>query len=60
MYYEKEHVPEGEFIVPIGQGEIVQEGTDITVVAVAYSRHKVLKALEMTEASVELIDPRTS
>ncbi|MCK4982033.1 MAG: alpha-ketoacid dehydrogenase subunit beta [Victivallaceae bacterium] len=59
LYYEKEPVPEGEFIVPIGQGEIVREGTDVTVVAVAYSRHKVLKALEMTEASVELIDPRT-
>lgn len=59
LYYEKEYVPEEEFIIPIGQGEIIQEGTDVTVVAVAYSRHKVLKALEMTNASVELIDPRT-
>jgi acetoin:2,6-dichlorophenolindophenol oxidoreductase subunit beta len=59
LYYEKEHVPNEEFIIPIGEGEIVQEGSDVTVIAVAYSRHKVLKALEMTEASVELIDPRT-
>ena len=59
LYYEQEEVPEGEFIVPIGKGEIVQSGKDVTVVAVAYSRHKVLKALEMTGASVELIDPRT-
>ena len=42
-----------------GKCEIVQEGTDITVVAVAYSRCIVLKALELTYASVELIDPRT-
>jgi pyruvate dehydrogenase E1 component beta subunit len=59
LYYEKEEVPEGEFTIPIGQGEIVRSGSDVTVIAVAYSRHKVLKALEMTTASVELIDPRT-
>ncbi|MDD5600098.1 MAG: transketolase C-terminal domain-containing protein [Victivallaceae bacterium] len=59
LYYEKEYVPEEEFIVPLGQGEIVRPGTELTVVAVSYSRHKTLKALEMTKADVELIDPRT-
>ena len=61
LYYGKEQVPEEEYIVPIGLAEIVREGTDVTVVAVSYSRHKVEAALKNIEnsVSVELIDPRS-
>ena len=61
LYYDKEPVPEGEFTVPIGEGEIVQTGSDITVLTVGYSRRKVITAIETLNntISVELIDLRT-
>ncbi len=61
LYYEEEGVPDGDWIVPIGQAEIVQEGNDITVVALGLARRRVLAAAEQLdgEISVEVIDPRT-
>lgn len=61
LYYEKESVPEGEWVVPLGQAAIRREGDQLTVVATAYALHKALKAAEMVagEVSVEVIDPRT-
>jgi len=61
IYYDKEPVPEGEFMVPIGEAEIVQTGSDVTVIAVGYARRKVITALKTLDKSigVELIDPRT-
>ena len=53
----REEVPEEEYLIPLGQGRIVQEGDDVTLVAwgsmlevaqQAHSRH-----------SVEIIDPLT-
>lgn len=55
-------VPEEEYQVEFGQGSVVREGTDVTVVAIAYMVHQTLKAREQlaTEGvSVEVIDPRT-
>jgi pyruvate dehydrogenase E1 component beta subunit len=62
LYYQKELVPEGEWEVPLGQADIVREGTDITVVAIGYARRTVLKAAELLSnrnISIEIIDPRT-
>lgn len=61
LYYEKESVPEGEWVVPLGQAAIRREGDQLTVLATAYALHKALKAAEMvaSEVSVEVIDPRT-
>jgi pyruvate dehydrogenase E1 component beta subunit len=61
IYYDKEPVPEGEFLVPIGEAEIVQSGSDVTVIAIGYARRKVIDALNNLDKtiSVELIDPRT-
>ncbi|MCK5801929.1 MAG: dehydrogenase E1 component subunit alpha/beta [Lentisphaeria bacterium] len=61
LFYEKEDVPEGEWLVPIGQAEVVREGTDVTVVALGYTRRKALAAAESLEGtiSVEVVDPRT-
>ncbi len=61
LFYEEEEVPEGEWIVPLGKAEVVREGTDVTVLAVAYTRRKALAAAEKLngEISVEVVDPRT-
>ena len=58
----KGDVPEEQYTIPIGVGEIKREGTDITVVATG---RLVLKALEAAENlasegySIEVFDPRT-
>ncbi len=61
LLYGEEEVPEGEWIVPLGQADVVREGMDVTVIATSYGRHKALAAAERLEGeiSVEVIDPRT-
>ncbi|NLF17019.1 MAG: alpha-ketoacid dehydrogenase subunit beta [Lentisphaerae bacterium] len=61
LFFEKEDVPEGEWLVPLGQAEVVREGRDVTVVALGMTRRKALAAAAMLEGeiSVEVIDPRT-
>jgi 2-oxoisovalerate dehydrogenase E1 component len=53
-------VPEGDYEIDFGQARIVQPGSDITVVALAYMVKQTLAACEQLDGiSVELIDPRT-
>ena len=55
-------VPEEEYIVPLGQADIKREGSDVTVVALAWLVHEALaaaKILEQEGISVEVVDPRT-
>jgi len=61
LFYEQEDVPEGEWIVPLGQADVAREGSDVTVVALGYARRKALAAAARLEGeiSVEVIDPRT-
>jgi pyruvate/2-oxoglutarate/acetoin dehydrogenase E1 component len=50
------------FVVPIGEAEVVQPGTDLTIVAWGWMRHEATRAAaELAERgiSVELLDPRT-
>ncbi len=56
----RQEVPEEAYTLPIGKAKIVQEGTDVTVVAWGAMIPEVQKALEgLTDISVELIDLRT-
>lgn len=48
MYSDKGEVPEGEYLLPIGQANIVREGSDVTLVSFG----KMMKIAE--EAAVEL------
>ena len=61
LFYKEEEVPEGEWVVPLGKADVVHAGTDVTVVAVGYTRRKALAAAEALadHISVEVIDPRT-
>jgi pyruvate dehydrogenase E1 component beta subunit len=63
MYGEKGEIPEGEYTIPFGVGEVIKEGTDVTIVS--WSRvlqHIAVKAVgRLAEEGInaELIDPRT-
>src|SRR6476469_3622993 len=56
-------VPARDFEAPIGKARVVQEGTDVTIIAYGMMVHEALKAVsvvaEETGVSVELIDLRS-
>ncbi|MHA1784708.1 MAG: alpha-ketoacid dehydrogenase subunit beta [Candidatus Helarchaeota archaeon] len=62
LYRTEGEVPETEFTIPLGKGDIKREGDDITIIATSIM---VLRALEAAEdlakqgISVEVLDPRT-
>lgn len=62
LYNTKGPVPEGEWLIPLGQAEVKRPGEDVTVVATS---RQVLFALEAAEKlaaegiEAEVVDPRT-
>ncbi|MDP3878705.1 MAG: alpha-ketoacid dehydrogenase subunit beta [Dehalococcoidales bacterium] len=55
-------VPEEEYTIPLGVGDIKREGTDVTVVATGKMVHEALAAAEelaKESISVEVVDPRS-
>lgn len=55
-------VPEGEYVIPFGQGVVRREGTDVTLIAYSYPLTVALAAAELLAAdgiSAEVVDPRT-
>ena len=62
MYGMKGEVPEEEYLLPLGKGDIKKEGKDVTVIAYSKMLHVALQAaeeLEKEDISIEVIDPRT-
>lgn len=61
LYDLEEQVPEGEWIVPLGEAAVRREGDDVTVVTYSLMMHHTLEAAANLEGkvSVEVIDPRT-
>lgn len=62
LYGTKGEVPDGDYTIPLGVGEIKREGRDVTIVA--YSTMLLLalqtaEELEREGISVEVVDPRT-
>lgn len=58
----KQAVPDGEYLVPLGQAAVKREGADVTVVAVGFMVSRALKAADALAAdgiSVEVVDPRS-
>ncbi len=62
MYGMKGEVPDGEYLIPLGKGDIKREGTDVTFIAWNKALHKATEAAEELAKqgiSVEVLDPRT-
>lgn len=61
LYAQKQTVPEGEWLIPLGEAEVKREGDEVTVVATSLMVHKTLDAAEALsgEIGLEVIDPRT-
>lgn len=62
MYAWKGLVPEGEYTIPIGVGDIKREGTDVTIVAWGKALKFALDGAEELAKigiSAEVVDPRT-
>lgn len=55
-------VPEGDYVVPIGKGDVKREGKDITIIAFSAMVQRALEAanvLDKNGISAEVVDPRT-
>ena len=62
LYRVKGEVPDGEYVIPLGQSHTVREGQDITIVTYGRMLQVVEKAADEAAKkgiSVEIIDPRT-
>jgi pyruvate dehydrogenase E1 component beta subunit len=62
MYGFKGMVPDGEYTIPIGVADVVQQGNDVTIVSFGKMMlrcYEAIKELEAQGISVELIDLRT-
>ncbi len=64
MYGDKGEIPDGEYTIPLGVGEVKREGKDVTIVSWSKTlAHVVLKAMDVLQEelniSIEVIDPRT-
>jgi pyruvate dehydrogenase E1 component beta subunit len=64
MYGDKGEIPDGEYTIPLGVGEVKKPGSDVTLVS--WSKilaHVVWKAVDTLQEemniSIEVIDPRT-
>jgi pyruvate dehydrogenase E1 component beta subunit len=62
LYDVKGEVPEGEYVIPLGQAEIKRSGSDVTIVAISRMVQVALDAADMLARegiSAEVVDPRT-
>lgn len=58
----KGEVPEDDYTIPLGQADVKREGSDVTVVAIAWLVHEALAAADSLAEegiSAEVIDPRS-
>lgn len=63
LYGRKGEVPDGEYLVPFGQANVVSEGDDVTIIAMGRMvpfAEKALPGLQEAGISCELIDLRTT
>jgi pyruvate dehydrogenase E1 component beta subunit len=63
LYSKKEDVPEEEYVIPIGEADVKQEGSDVTVVTWSRQVHFAIEAAQTLASedglSVEVLDLRT-
>lgn len=63
LYFAIDEVPEAPYTIPLGEANILNKGSDITVVATSWMNVEALKAAEILMKKhgvrMEVIDPRT-
>lgn len=62
LYWQEGEVPEEPYTIPIGEGNILRRGDDITIVATSWMNVEAMFAADILEKrgiDVEIIDPRT-
>ena len=62
LYWQEEDVPEESYTIPIGDGNILRKGSDITIVATSWMNVEATFAaniLAKRGINVEIVDPRT-
>ncbi|MBH25921.1 MAG: pyruvate dehydrogenase complex E1 component subunit beta [Myxococcales bacterium] len=62
MYGWKGEVPSEEYVIPIGEGDIKRQGTDLTLISWSRMIHTCLEAADALAEqgyNVEVVDPRT-
>jgi pyruvate/2-oxoglutarate/acetoin dehydrogenase E1 component len=62
LYWQQGEVPDGEYTVPLGQPQVLREGSDLTIIATSWMNVEAARAAQILErrgVSVEIVDPRT-
>lgn len=62
LYWQEGVVPKEPYVVPIGKGNVLRKGKDLTIVATSWMNVEASQAariLEKRGVSVEIVDPRT-
>ncbi|MDE3058414.1 MAG: pyruvate dehydrogenase complex E1 component subunit beta [Bacteroidota bacterium] len=62
MYGQKGEVPDGEYVLPLGVGDVKRGGKDVTIIAWSKMIHVALAAAEQLKnegIEAEVVDPRT-
>jgi len=62
MYGNSEEIPEGEYTIPIGVGEVKRQGKDVTLIGWSKMVNVMLKTADLLAAEgieAEVVDPRT-
>ncbi len=63
LYSTKGEVPEGEYLIPLGRGDIKRPGNDVTVISWSRQMRQLVDTVdglvEETGVDIELLDPRT-
>ncbi len=62
LYNQREAVPEGDHLVPIGSAAIKREGRDVTIIAISRMVQTALAAADLLakdDISAEVVDPRS-
>jgi pyruvate/2-oxoglutarate/acetoin dehydrogenase E1 component len=62
LYFDKQEVPEEEYLIPLGKADVKRTGEDVTIIATSWMVSFALKAAEKLQEdgiSCEVVDPRT-
>lgn len=62
LYWAMDDVPEEPFAIPLGKGQVLRQGRDLTIVGTSWMNVEALKAAEILERhglNIEVVDPRT-